>query len=215
MKRSVWDFGKSIYLLTLIALGCFTASACRAQTTATAAPSAATQDWQTAAGGKMEFDVASVRQNKTGEKPSLNVSPTSFDSFSPTGGIYSAKNIGLMSFIMFAYKLSMSQIVALESQLPSWAMTDQFDIEARAAGDPTKDQYRLMMQSLLADRFKLVAHYETQQVPKFGIVLAKPGVLGPKLRMHRVDDPVCTAPAANHPDEDAEGFLGLAADLVE
>ena len=35
---------------------------------------------------------------------------------------------------------------------------DPFDIEARAAGNPTKDQMRLMMQSLLADRFRLRVH---------------------------------------------------------
>jgi len=35
-----------------------------------------------------------------------------------------------------------------------------------------------MMQSLLADGFKLVVHSETWQVPVFALVLAKPGVIG-------------------------------------
>jgi hypothetical protein len=36
-----------------------------------------------------------------------------------------------------------------------------YDIDARADGNPTKEQMRVMMQSLLADRFKLKVHFET------------------------------------------------------
>ena len=43
---------------------------------------------------------------------------------------------------------------------------------------------RLMMQSLLAERFKLTVHFETQVVPVLAMVLAKPGKTGPKLRPH-------------------------------
>jgi hypothetical protein len=52
------------------------------------------------------------------------------------------------------------QSQAVLSQLPGWATTDRFDIEAKTDGDPAKDakdQMRLMMQSLLAERFGLVA----------------------------------------------------------
>ena len=66
-----------------------------------------------------------------------------------------------------------------------WTTEDRFDIEARAPGNPTKADYRLMMQSLLADRFKLTVHYETRVVPLFELVLAKPGKFGPQLRLHR------------------------------
>jgi uncharacterized protein (TIGR03435 family) len=43
---------------------------------------------------------------------------------------------------------------------------------------------RLMMQSLLADRFRLKAHFETHEVPVFALTLIKPGKLGPKLIPH-------------------------------
>ena len=147
-------------------------------------------EWQTAAGGEMSFEVASVRQNKTGGKSSMNVDPTSFDSFTPTGGLYVAKNIALAEFVAFAYKLTNKQLASFESQVP-WSLEELFDIEARAEGDPTKDQYRLMMQSLLADRFKLPVHFETRDVQIYALVLAKPGKLGPQLRLHRADDLVC------------------------
>jgi uncharacterized protein (TIGR03435 family) len=43
---------------------------------------------------------------------------------------------------------------------------------------------RLMMQSLLAERFKLAVHLETQVVPVLAMVLVKQGKTGPKLRLH-------------------------------
>lgn len=44
----------------------------------------------------MSFEAASVRQNKTDDKPSMNVDPTSVDSFTPTGGLYVARNVVLI-----------------------------------------------------------------------------------------------------------------------
>ena len=72
-------------------------------------------------------------------------------------------------------------------ELPKWAVTDRFDIQARAPGNPTKDQMRLMMQSLLADRFKVVVHTETRQLPVFSLVLVKPGKTGSQLQPHPKD----------------------------
>jgi len=43
------------------------------------------------------------------------------------------------------------------ANLPKWA-NSSYLIEANTDGNPTKDQMRLMMQSLLADRFKLRVH---------------------------------------------------------
>jgi uncharacterized protein (TIGR03435 family) len=51
------------------------------------------------------------------------------------------------------------------------------------------------MQAVLADRFKLAAHYETRQVPVYALILGKPGETGPRLRPH-TDDPPCSAPVA-------------------
>ena len=49
---------------------------------------------------------------------------------------------------------------------------------------------RLMMQSLLADRFKLAVHFETREVPVFALTLVKPGQFGPRLRPH-AEGPPC------------------------
>jgi len=175
----------------------------------TAAQKTPVPAWQTAAGGKLSFDVASVKQNKTKDKASMNVDPTPGDYFTPTGGLYVARNVGLAEFVMFAYKLTLKQLATFEDEFP-WSLDDHFDIEARADGNPTKDQYRLMMQSLLADRFKLAVHFETREVPVYALVFVTPGKLGPRLRLHRPDDPLCatngTTPTAGHGTVDSDGF---------
>jgi uncharacterized protein (TIGR03435 family) len=63
-------------------------------------------------------------------------------------------------------------------------MSDRYSIEARATGNPTKDQFRLMVRSLLADRFKLAAHFETREEPVLALTRATAGKLGPKLIPH-------------------------------
>jgi uncharacterized protein (TIGR03435 family) len=150
-------------------------------------------DWQTAAGGKMAFEVASVKRNQGADRPgSSNVPLGPADAFSPTGGLFSTTNYPLSVYVTFAYKLTVTQIGEMLDQLPKWNRINRYDIEARAAGNPSKDQYRLMMQSLLADRFKLAIHFETKQLPVLALVLDKPGKLGPKLRQHSTDEPCPT-----------------------
>lgn len=77
---------------------------------------------------------------------------------------------------------------------PKWIDSEHFDIEARAMGDPARAQMKLMVQSLLEDRFKLVMHHETRQVPVYALVVAKPGKIGPQLIPHS-DGAKCTEAA--------------------
>jgi uncharacterized protein (TIGR03435 family) len=53
----------------------------------------------------------------------------------------------------------------------------RFDIEAKAEGDaaPTPDEFRHMLQSLLADRFKLDVHHEMEEMQVFALVVGKSG----------------------------------------
>ena len=106
------------------------------------------------------------------------------DAYVP-GGRLSA-SFPLWFYIRFAYKIAWGdrERAAAVAHLPEWVDRDVFVIEARAEGNPTKDQMRLMMQSLLADRFKLKVHFETKELPVFALTLVKPGTLGPKLLPH-------------------------------
>ncbi len=165
--------------------------------------------WEKAAGGKQQFEVASVRENKTGGPSYSNFSldngnayftVSKNDALSPSGSLFSAKNQTLMRYIIFAYKLNGTQELALrfgffkglESKVPEWVRNDRFDIEARAPGQVTKDQMRLMTQSLLAERFNLAIHMETREAPVFALALEKPGTLGPQLRPHPANDDCAT-----------------------
>jgi uncharacterized protein (TIGR03435 family) len=175
---------------------------------------------------KLEFDVASVRQNKSGDKPTStfsldngNVYSTvnKGDVFAPQGSYFSATNQPLWHYISFAYNLSGTQELAfrfnyfagLSSKAPAWvtggldSSADRFDIMARSDGHPTKDQMRLMMQALLADRFKLVVHHETRQAPVFALVLAKPGNTGAALVPHPASDTCAVESTAEGAEENA------------
>jgi uncharacterized protein (TIGR03435 family) len=90
-------------------------------------------------------------------------------------------SLPLWAYISFAYKLRPNQEErrAAVAQFPK-GLSDMefFEIEARAEGNPTKDQMRLMMQSLLADRFKLAIHFETREVPRIRLDTQSPSNLG-------------------------------------
>ncbi len=150
--------------------------------------------WQIDAGGKMAFDVASVKVNKSDDRGmNANFPLTLGLNFAVVGNLFSVTNAPLRMLIGFAYKLSVGQTRFLMPGLPSWVDEMRFDINARAAIDnPTKDQFRLMVQSLLADRFKLAMHHATRQLPILELVLSKPGKTGPQLT-HHVDDAKCGA----------------------
>jgi uncharacterized protein (TIGR03435 family) len=172
---------------------------------------------------KLEFDVASVRQNKSDDRPSStfsldngNVYSTvnKGDVFAPRGSYFAATNQPLWHYIAFAYNLSGTQELALRfsyfaglsSKAPSWVTggfdvsADRFDITARSNGLPTKEQMRLMMQALLADRFKLIVHHETRQAPIFALVLTRPGQTGAELVPHPPNDACAVEPAVEAGD---------------
>lgn len=175
-----------------------------------------TPDWQTAAGGKLAFDAASVKQNKsglppTGDKPQSNFPLGPGDLYYANGGLFRGTNLPASNYIFFAYKMSENQLKILMSELPKWATTERFDIQARAEGNPGKDQMRLMMQSLLADRFKLKIHAETRQLPVYALVLVRPGKTGPQLQPHPQDASCSMTP----PPAAAAGGVAPAAPTVD
>jgi len=162
-------------------------------------------DWQTAAGGEMAFDTVTVRANTTtpafAMRSAFPLGPG--DVYVPTGGVFRASNYPLIAYIEFAYKIADNQEPSLLAQLPRWAIDDRFDIQGNVQGNPSKDQMRLMMQSLLADRFHFGAHYETRRVPVLALLLEQPGRPGPLLQKHPDDYPCPTTPVAPSPAPNA------------
>ncbi len=146
---------------------------------------------QAATGEKMSFEVASIRQDPPDKYIPSNIPLSADDAFTHSGGLVSTHSY-LINYIIFAYKITdSSQYPKLMKQLPKWAQTMSFDVEARADGNPTKDQLRVMMRALLEDRFHLAIHQETRQLPYYALVLDKPGQPGLGLKSHP-EDGLCT-----------------------
>ena len=123
------------------------------------------------------FEVASVRPNKSSDAPNSRFPLGPGDAYA-SGSLFSATNQPLIAYLRFAYKLGQGDLLGL----PAWIYSESFDIEARAAGSPTKDQMRVMMRSLLADRFKVSTHTERRKKPVYNLMLAKAHTTGPQLR---------------------------------
>ena len=133
--------------------------------------------------GTLSFEVASVKKNETAAAATTLFALGPGDAYASTGGRFRATNQPLIVYVRFAYRLGFGDLL----DLPKWVYEDRFDIEARANGGQTKDQMRLMMRSLLVERFKLAVHTEQQTQSIFDLTLVKAGQMGPQLRTHRTD----------------------------
>jgi uncharacterized protein (TIGR03435 family) len=115
---------------------------------------------------RVEFEVVSV-------KPGDPNDPGSSGRFSQ--GRMEMKNTTLRSLIMSAYGLNEFQLAGL----PKWSDSAKFNVVATVPAGAARDQTSLMMQSMLADRFKLEFHRETRMIQEYALVVAKGG---PKLQ---------------------------------
>ncbi len=84
------------------------------------------------------------------------------------------RNVKLSTCIRWAYRLNVYEISA-----PGWMDATRFDITAKSETPATEDQLRLMLQSLLVQRFRLIAHRAPKAVSGFELVA---GDRPPKLR---------------------------------
>lgn len=110
------------------------------------------------------FGVASVRANKSG---------SGLAGLRPDPGRLSVTNLPLKTIIQWAYVDDMDDYRI--SGGPSWIESERFDIEGTAPNPVARDQLRLMLQTLLEDRFKLAARRETKDLPVFSLAIAKKG----------------------------------------
>ena len=123
--------------------------------------------WQTAsaqtpARPPYTFDAASIHISEPG-------SPTAV--FHTEPGYFSTHNVTLRSCIEWAYGLK-----PLQLQGPAWLKDTRFDIVARSEDHTADDdQLRLMLQTLLADRFGMKVHREEKEQPVYSLTLAKGG----------------------------------------
>jgi bla regulator protein blaR1 len=114
-----------------------------------------------------QFEVASVRP----------AAPLTGGRVTPRGGPGTAdpervnyQSLTVKFLLMMAYGLPVNQVLG-----PQWIEADRFDITAKVPPGATKEQVNVMLQNLLADRFKLVVHRESREMPLYELVVGKKG----------------------------------------
>jgi uncharacterized protein (TIGR03435 family) len=120
------------------------------------------------------FDVASVKPTRHGRVDGLSISD---DPAISSPGTFTATNNSLLELIRWAYRVKEYQVSG-----PGWMNDDTvcFDIEAKMPPGTRVAQARLMLQTLLRDRFRLAFHRETRTLPVYELVIAKGGVKLPE-----------------------------------
>jgi uncharacterized protein (TIGR03435 family) len=86
------------------------------------------------------------------------------------------RNYSLAGLVSRAYDLSFWQLSA-----PDWMNMAQYDIDAKVPPGATREQFRLMLQNLLGERFKLRVHRDTKEGTLYSLTVARGG---PKLKPH-------------------------------
>jgi uncharacterized protein (TIGR03435 family) len=115
---------------------------------------------------RLSFDVASIHPH---EGPLSRIADFSISGQRVT---YDGYNPALL--MMEAYNLRNFQVSVSSERLP---MYDYYEIAALAPGPAavTREESRQMLQSLLADRFKLQFHREIREIPVYELVVDKNG----------------------------------------
>ncbi len=84
------------------------------------------------------------------------------------GDHYAIRDANLVDLISAAYGVTDEKVV----EGPSWLEQDRFDVIAKMPPGSTPEAQEAMLQSLLADRFKLVVHHDTRPIPAFALTVA-------------------------------------------
>ena len=144
------------------------------------------------------FEVVSIKPNHEGSgNVMVRMAP---------GGRFEAQNITLRFLLQEAYGVKDAQI----SGAPGWVDSEHYNIDAKtddaSAGDGPGDdkrkvdrddmqaRFRLMLQAMLADRFKLALHHDSKELSEYVLVVAKNG---PKL--HETSAPPADAAPTDRP----------------
>ena len=130
------------------------------------------------------FEVASVKADTT-DTPTTSRFPLGPGDAYVRGSLFSATNVPLIAYIRFAFGRSQGEMLSA----PSWVYNERFDIQARATGEATKSDMRLLVRALLAERFKLAWHTEQREGAVLALMVARPGKLGPLMALHRPCEP--------------------------
>lgn len=110
------------------------------------------------------FEVATIKPSKPGRPGKA---------FTVRGRRFITINTTLIDMMTFAYRIQEKQIVGG----PAWMKTDKYDVlaEPDGEGQPNDNQWRVMVQKLMTNRFQLKFHREKQELSVYAIVVGKHG----------------------------------------
>ncbi len=112
------------------------------------------------------FEVATIKPHEAGETGK---------GFGIRGRTFNTFNTSLADLIVFAYDVHQKQIVIGPAQ--DWIDKAKFDITAKPDGEgaPSNQQWKIMLQKLLTDRFQLTFHKEKRDLSVYILSVAKGG----------------------------------------
>jgi len=108
-----------------------------------------------------EFDVVDLKLSRPGEQPD----------FKESNGRIEAKVISLKEMIQFAYNAEEDDALKYTDK---WIESDRYDIVAKTVPTASDDTFRVMVQSMLASRFGLKVHKDTQPSNVYALTAVKP-----------------------------------------
>jgi uncharacterized protein (TIGR03435 family) len=130
-----------------------------------------------------KFEIADVHVSAKTTNPFVRTGPA-------RGGRFEVKTATMVDLIVIAWGFGADKILAG----PSWLEMDRFDVIGKVPADSTAETQKLMLQSLLEDRFKLVVHKDTRPLPTYALTVGK------KLQLKEADgsgDAGCKPQAAS------------------
>ena len=117
---------------------------------------------------KPAFEIADVHQSAPVRNPYLR-------NFGLRGSRYEIRYATMVDLIKTAWDIEAEKVLGG----PNWLENDTFDVIAKVPAGTTPDTARLMLQTLLADRFKLATHNDTKSVPAYALKSLKQPKLKP------------------------------------
>lgn len=109
-----------------------------------------------------QFEIADVHVSAHSNNPYM------------TGGVlrgtrYEIRKATMVDLVSLAYGVDNNKVLSG----PSWLETDRYDVIAKAPPSTPPETVKLMLQALLAERFKLVVRMDTQPLPAYALTVGK------------------------------------------
>jgi uncharacterized protein (TIGR03435 family) len=165
----------------LAVTGTFGSAFCLAQSTPLPGLAAQPQSSQTTA-ALLEFEAASIKPYKdsggggrTGEIGGGGLR------FTPGMVVSGPTGVTARAIILTIYNLAEFQLTGG----PAWLDSDRFDLQAKAGNNADRDHLKLMLQTLMGERFGLTIRRETKEMSIYALVMGKNG---PGLNLHELKE---------------------------